>query len=468
MSGWGSFSIDATGESCFNKIFVCFFTTGKNGQGKLLLYLIYRSVGIVLYLLSFPFVLFAGRFQGDFPDGLSRRYGIGFQVPATKREGSAGIWIHAASVGEVQAAGILINELLSRGGKYDFFLSTMTKQGLGVALSLMPAEVFCFLAPLDVPVLTKRFLDAIEPDIYVCLETELWPAMFFEAHKAGIPSVVLNGRMTQRSFKRYQAVRWMMARLFGNLSAMAVISREDGDRFKQLGMRSDAIRVTGNMKYDYPPEDTGKIRETHRALLQAGDSIVFICGSTRTGEEEILFPVYQALKKNSDKEIIWILAPRHLERLKDVQGMIIRCGLEYELYSHLKTSGRTQSIVLVDTMGELGQLYSAGDFNFVGGSLVNQRGHNIMEAARWSRPVYYGPSIDDFKDAAEILENGGGSFRVADGDELAAILIAHLRDKKVYEQACAHAGHAVSLQQGAAGKQADMVLNLLPAPVPNI
>jgi 3-deoxy-D-manno-octulosonic-acid transferase len=133
----------------------------------------------------------------------------------------------------------------------------------------------------------------------------------------------------------------------------------------------------------------------------------------------------------------------------------------------VKTNGRTQSVILVDTMGELGQLYSAGDFNFVGGSLVNRRGHNIMEAARWGRPVYYGPSIDDFKDAAEILENEGGSFRVADGDALAALLLDHLQDNKKYEQACVHAAQAVSFQQGAAGKQADMVLNLLQDPKKN-
>jgi len=255
-----------------------------------------------------------------------------------------------------------------------------------------------------------------------------------------------------------------MSRLLGNLNGLAVISREDGERFKSLGVQSESIRITGNIKYDYPAVDTEKTRQACREMLQAGEQVVFICGSTRTGEEETLIPVFKSLKENSHRDVLWVIAPRHLERLKEVQGILARYGLEHDLYSNLKKGGRTHSIVLVDTMGELGQLYSAGDFNFVGGSLVNMRGHNIMEAARWGRPVYYGPSIDDFNDAAEILENEGGSFRVADGDGLAAILIEHLQDKQKYEQAGANAAHAVSLQQGAAGKQADLVLDLLPYP----
>jgi 3-deoxy-D-manno-octulosonic-acid transferase len=150
-----------------------------------------------------------------------------------------------------------------------------------------------------------------------------------------------------------------------------------------------------------------------------------------------------------------------------VQKVLSASHLAFDLYSNLKKKKRTHSVILVDSMGELGQLYSAGDLNFVGGSLVNKRGHNIMEAVRWGRPVYYGPSIDDFREAAEVLENAGGAFRVADGNELAALLLNHLQDKKVYEQACVNAAYAVSLQRGAAGRQADILLDLLPDALQN-
>lgn len=343
----------------------------------------------------------------------------------------------------------------------------MTEHGLSVASRQLPREVFCFLAPLDVPVAVHRFLAAIQPDMYVCLETELWPSMFIELQRAGIPSVILNGRMTQRSRRRYNMIRHLMGRLLGNLAGLAVISRDDGNRFRELGAPAEIIRVTGNIKYDYPVEDVEKIRQTHRLRLKADKEIVFICGSTRTGEEKILIQVFKALKDKGDENILWVLAPRHLERLGEVQKILSASGLQYDLYSTLKNTARTRSLVLVDTMGELGQLYSAGDYNFVGGSLVGQRGHNIIEAARWGRPVYYGPNVDDFSDAAEILETAGGSFRVADGDELAAILTDHFHNKQVYEQACAGAAHAVSLQRGAAGRQVNMLLDLLPDPAQN-
>lgn len=447
--------------------FMCLLSNRQIRQENLLLYSIYQSVGVVLYYLSFPFVLLLNWLQGNVPYGLGQRYGFGLQSLAQRGDDSCRIWIHAASVGEVLAARVLIRELKSREKKCEYFLSTMTKQGLSVASRQLPPEVFCFLAPLDITFAVRRFLVAVEPDAYVCLETELWPVMFTELHRMGIPSVILNGRMTKRSSRRYTMIRDLIKRIFGNLAGIAVISEDDGKRFRDLGASPESILVTGNIKYDYPFEDIGKVRQGHRSILKADKEIVFISGSTRTGEEEILFRVFKALEEHCDKNILWVIAPRHLERLGEVKKLLSGLGVEYDLYSHLKYTERTCSVVLVDTMGELGQLYSAGDFNFVGGSLVEKRGHNIIEAAQWGRPVYYGPSIDDFNDAAEILEGAGASFRVADGDELAAIFIDHLQNNQVYERACVNAAHAVSLQRGAAGRQVDMLLNLLPDPVQN-
>ncbi|MCL7487741.1 MAG: 3-deoxy-D-manno-octulosonic acid transferase [Desulfobulbaceae bacterium] len=393
---------------------------------------------------------------------MGQRYGLDPRRPVKSVNGFTRIWIHAASVGEVQAARVLVAELLAQQEGIEFFLSTMTRQGRSVAGSQMPAGVTCFLAPLDVPVVVRRFLAAIKPDLYVCLETELWPAMFLELNRAGIPAVLLNGRMTWRSLERYRMACGLIGRLLGTLEGLAVISREDGERFQALGARADTVRVTGNIKYDYPVEDVDSMRGVHRELLAAGDRIVFVCGSTRTGEEEMLIPVFKALQKECEGGVLWVIAPRHLQRLEEVRKLLARFDLDHDLYSDLKDGERKSPVVLVDTMGDLGQLYSAGDVNFVGGSLVRKRGHNIMEAARWGRPVYYGPSIEDFLDAAEILENSGAAFRVADADALAATLVSHLRDKKIYAQACRNAAHAVSLQRGAAGRQAEMVLNLLP------
>jgi len=307
----------------------------------------------------------------------------------------------------------------------------------------------------------RGFLKSIGPDLYICLETELWPAMFMELKKSGIPSLLLNGRMTSRSFRRYRRTGRLFTEILTGLSGVAVITREHADRFKALGARPDCIRVTGNMKYDFPDEDSRATRAHYRILLDAGDRTVFICGSTRTGEEKILAGVYRSLAHRCEQGVLWVVAPRHLERLEKVKQILAGEGLGFDLYSQLPESGRRSSVILVDTMGDLAGLYSAGDFNFVGGSLVDRGGHNIMEAARWGRPVYYGPGIVDFSDAAEMLEQEGGSFKVEDGDELASLLADHLRNRNEYEQACLGAARVVSLQRGAASRQADMVFDLL-------
>lgn len=380
---------------------------------------------------------------------------------AEKKNDCKRVWIHAASVGEVKAAVVLINELSRQRANLEFYLSTMTKHGNSVARKKVSPQVTCFLAPLDVPRIVRRTVQNIEPDLYVCIETELWPAMFVELAKAGIPSMILNGRMTARSYRRYARVRGLFAKMLANISGIAVISDEDGHRFRKLGVAPEILQVTGNIKYDYRGTDTGAMRDKYRAILNAGEKKVFVCGSTRSGEEKILLPVFEALNRCA-KGLVWIIAPRHLERLAGIEEMLSRCGIEFDRYSSLQINKRKNSVVLIDTMGDLGYLYSAGDFNFVGGSLVEKGGHNIMEAARWGKPVYFGSCIEDFRDAADILEQYGGGFRVADGKELTEVLIEHLQDEKKYKLACLNAEKAVLKQQGAAGRQADMVLNLLP------
>lgn len=429
----------------------------------MLLYSLYQTILTLFFALLYPFLFLIGRLQKGKSYGVVQRFCVDDLFPSRKDAGSLTlrIWIHAASVGEVQAARILIDELNARHDGVEYFLSTMTKHGRGVAEKQLPPEVTCFLAPLDIPIVVRRFLSTVEPDLYVCMETELWPAMFIELQRSGTPSMILNGRMSPRSFQRYSMIRSLIGAVLGSLSATAVISEVDSRRFKELGAPSETLSVTGNIKYDFPGLDLPEIRRVHRELIQAGEDVVFICGSTRSGEEQILLSVFQTLKRNCDKHLIWVIAPRHLERLEYIKKFLSRNGLEFDLYSNMKKKGRTCDVILVDSMGDLSHLYSAGDLNFVGGSLVNNRGHNIMEAARWGRPVYYGPSIDDFNDAADILEHAGGGFRVENGEELAKVLIEHLGDKTMYNKACENAANAVSLQQGAAGRQVNMVLKLL-------
>ncbi len=426
-----------------------------------MLYWIYGVLGTIFFPLLIPLFALAALIRPGSGHGLGQRLGNIKHVCADHGHHPVTLWIHAASVGEVQAAHALIVELTTRAANILFVVTTMTEQGRRVAKKQLPAEVSCFLAPLDVPFIVRRALERIRPDMYICLETELWPAMLNEVRRAGVKMVLLNGRMSERTYRRYRLLRGFMAHLLGGFSKLAVIRQADGRRFAGLGVDASRILVAGNIKYDLARNQPEAARERYRSLLGLTDETVFLCGSTGPGEEQILAGVYRELQERSGRKIVWIVAPRHLERLPEVKQLLAGLGLGYDLYTKLETRGRRHDVVLVDCMGELAGLYSAGDYNFCGGSLINDGGHNIMEAARWGKPVYYGPYMSDFLDALDLLEPAGAGFRVRDGRHLAAVILGHMQDRRGYEAAGAAAAGVTAGQQGAAGRQADLVLELL-------
>ena len=371
------------------------------------------------------------------------------------------IWIHAASIGEVQAARALISALADQQCGCRFVLTTMTRQGKEVASSQLEADVFCGLAPLDTPQAVAMALQTLRPAMYICLETELWPMMLTRTRQAGIPMLLLNGRMSERSSKQYLRIRKTMAELLSGFAGFGVIREQDGERYCMLGAAESRIRVCGNMKYDLQVREPQRIQTKYRQLLNLGNETVFICGSTRSGEENLLIPVYKRLHDKVAAGLLWIIAPRHLERLPEVRILLDSAGLEYDLLSGCMAQGRKKNIVLVDSVGELSELYSAGDYNFCGGSLVDKGGHNIMEPVRWQKPVYFGPFMKDFRDAVELVLSAGAGFQVNDADELADCLLAHMRYPRQYQQACCSAAELSVYQQGAVRRQAEMVMELL-------
>ena len=372
------------------------------------------------------------------------------------------IWIHAASVGEVQAVRALIPALMARDCGCRFFLTTTSRQGKEVAVSLLSPDVRCELAPLDTSRAVGRALQCIRPSLYICLETELWPMMLTRIRQAGIPGLLLNGRMSERSLSRYLLLRKTMAGLLTGFGSLGVISRQDGERYNRLGVPENRIRVCGNMKYDLQGGNLTELQEKYQGILVPGKKKVFICGSTRSGEEHLLLPVYRRLQAES-KGIIWLIAPRHLERVPEIENLLGRAGLEYELFSRSLHQGRSQDIVLLDSMGCLSELYSIGDYNFCGGSLVDKGGHNIMEPISRHNPVYFGPFMKDFQDGVELVLTAGAGFQVQDAGELADLLVRHINDDSSYRRTCSAAARLADLQQGAVQCQADMVLQQLSA-----
>jgi 3-deoxy-D-manno-octulosonic-acid transferase len=386
---------------------------------------------------------------------LEQRLGV---YPAVEQRNTTLIWIHAASTGEVQAARALINVLQEQESGYGFLLTTMTGQGREVALNQLPAAVQCHLAPLDTPRAVARAVRTIRPALYICLETELWPMLLTEISRSKIPMLLLNGRMSEQSLRSYLRIRTFMAGLLNGFTAVGVIQEQDQQRYSALGVRESRIRVCGNMKYDLRVENRQQVQDGYRQRLQLkGSEKVFITGSTRSGEEELLLPVFHRLQDEVDGNLLWIIAPRHLQRLSAVQSILAGDGLKYDLLSTCAAGERKENIVLVDSMGELAELYSVGEYNFCGGSLLDKGGHNIMEPLRWHKPVYFGSFMKDFRDAVELVLPMGAGFQVTDAAMLADCISSHIRHPDQYQQACSAAATLARMQQGAVQRQAAMV-----------
>jgi 3-deoxy-D-manno-octulosonic-acid transferase len=305
-------------------------------------------------------------------------------------------------------------------------------------------------------------------------------------HRAGVPLLLLNGRISENSFKQYLRIKATVGSLLTNFSAVGVIRELDRDRFLHFGVPAERIQVCGNMKYDLKydpipqdPQDPNGLKERQesgsnaaeqtaknyaRLLAIQPDDVVFICGSTRTGEEKLLLPVYTRLREKYSGRLLWILAPRHLERLPEVMALLDRAGLGYELFSQVAPSiGREhrENIILLDSIGELARLYAAGHYILCGASLVKKGGHNIMEPIAQGKPVFFGPFMQDFQDAVDLVLAAGAGIQVASPDELADRLLDYPPESPAYAQACQAAERLARTQQGAAQRQAEMVLRVL-------
>jgi 3-deoxy-D-manno-octulosonic-acid transferase len=428
-----------------------------------LYYGLYQLIGWLVFIAAFPFLLLYGAFTGRYWKGLAQRLGW-IDIPERHVKRPLKIWLHGASVGEVLLAKTLIKELAESFPDALFILSTVTDQGIEVARNQLGDDVLCIYAPLDLAGIVGRVINKIKPTIYICLETELWPALLLKARRSGIKLVLLNGRMTERSFRRYQKVRSLIADILSCFSMISVIQPGDAKRFIGLGAEPEKIRVIGNAKYDQQVDSLApETEDTYRAWLNLQkDQPLFVAGSTHSGEEEMLLSVFQDLKMASGmQEMIWLVAPRHLQRLDEVETLLQDRNIAYERLSKTKSAARKTDVVLVDCMGDLAGFYSVASYVFCGGSLVDRGGHNIMEAAVFGRPVFYGPYMKDFQDAAELLESVGAGFPVSKPEELTESILYFMDHPEEYTAAGNQAREIVFAQQGSARKQTQLVRELL-------
>ncbi|MGD9158332.1 MAG: 3-deoxy-D-manno-octulosonic acid transferase [Desulfobacteraceae bacterium] len=425
-----------------------------------LFYFFYRVLTVVLFsLLIFPFFLFilvTGKYRKD----LNERFGFISGQRLKKFSKTPKIWIHAVSLGEIKVADSIIHALKELIPGCSILLSTTTEHGRNLAVELLGDKVPVIYSPIDLFFSVKKSLSRVNPDVLIFLETELWPSWIIEASRAGVKIVLLNGRISKRSFKRYLRIKPFIRNLLSNFYALSMISEGDKKRITLIGADPEKTVVNGNAKYDMLINQTAPgMNEDIRKKLQIGlDVPVIVAGSTRTGEETILLKAFHKIIEQFP-DAVMIIAPRHLERVKDIIQILQKNGWGYNLKSELVTSGsgRKYNILIIDSYGELFYMYSAGSIAFCGASIVPLGGQNPLEPAAWGTPVFHGPYMNDFLDARDLLEKYDASVEVTGYDDFTEKAVYFLKNPDLLRKKGMAAKKALMDSQDASKKHAAVI-----------
>ncbi|MGH7847004.1 MAG: 3-deoxy-D-manno-octulosonic acid transferase, partial [Candidatus Binatia bacterium] len=306
--------------------------------------------------------------------------------------------------------------------------------GVEMARKMGAADATIFF-PVDHPLIVRRALQAFDPMLVIFLETEIWPNYLWVAHRRGIPVLLLSGRISARSLRRYRWFSWLFGRAVRCFSALGVQTESDAQRMAALGADRSRIAITGSLKYDI--DRTGSVNGNGKLegyFLPEGPSprSLWVAGSTHDGEETIILDAYRVLKSRFPG-LLLVLAPRHPHRFGEVEKLLQKRRVRYVKKSDVADRMPPSDVLLLDSMGELSSFYALADATFVGGSLVNAGGHNILEPARLRKPVFFGPYMGNFAEAAAEMEQKGGGVTVRTKEELARELEKVLADSQLAE-----------------------------------
>ena len=443
---------------------------------------IYSLLLMLVLVLGAPYWLVRMMTSGRYRAGLLGRLG---RVPAgvkaagesAAKAGQALVWVHAVSVGEVLAASAMVKELQSAG--LAVAVSTTTMAGQELAKKRFP-ECSVFYMPLDFGVVVRRYLGALRPRLVVTMESELWPNVIRECKRAGVPLAVVNARVSDRSFPRYMRLRAVWGPRLREVTLFLAQSEETAERLRRMGVVSERVRVTGNLKFDVKVGEVTAMTRRLAGLLEGIDLVV--AGSTLRGEEEALLEVWKevqkkAMQKNwfgvaegSQRISMLLIAPRHTDRFDEVWELVFKKkGYPVLRCSQIPADADTMSedffftgevILLLNTIGDLASVYSVGAVAFVGGSLVAKGGHNPLEPAQFGVPVVMGPSYENFKEIVGAMREAD-AIRIVGREELKDALVDLLTDR-VGAEAMGARGRAVfEAQSGATGRTVTALMELV-------
>ena len=345
-------------------------------------------------------------------------FGLAAKMHSAQRGNKKTIWLHALSVGEVTSAVVLIHEIRKQLADAFIVMTVSTKSGSRLANESLTDQVdLLYESPLDPLPVVRWYVKIIQPDIYILVETDFWPNMLFDLNRRNIPIFLINGRISRQSFTNYSRFGFFFRPLFNMFTRLCMQTETDKENMKQLGIDEDKILTLGNLKYDTQPPSSefglsldGELRKQR---------LIWICGSTHQGEEEILLSVYMKLRKKYP-ELFLIIAPRDIDRAQEIKQL----GDSKGLVSNLRSQKQPieGDYFLLDTIGELAAFYHQADIGFIGGSLVNEGGHNPIEAALAGIPVLFGLHMEDFEEISSSLVSAGGAFMIKDEAELINVM----------------------------------------------
>lgn len=426
------------------------------------MYVLYSVATFFVLLVTSPYFVYQAVRHRKYIGSLGQR--LGYLPVSFNLDADSSIWVHAVSVGEVLAARPLITDLKKRYPRLRLFLSTTTLTGQQLAKRDLRDIDAVFYFPFDWGFTARRTLALVRPKLFVMMETEIWPNLLRECQRRGVKTVLVNGRISHRSYPRYRLVRPLFRRVLADIDRFCMQGEESSRRLIDLGADPSKVVVTGSLKFDaLDSAPSGRARDrVLRFFRISGDRPVIVAGSTLKGEEEAVIGAFNRVRTAGNRALL-VIAPRHPERFADVVRLCRQEGLSTVRRSDLPIDAEPRAdAVILDTIGELAQLYRIATVVFVGGSLVPAGGHNILEPAVFGRPIIFGPHMQNFGEIAQAFLDNGAAVQVRSARELENVLLSLVGDSVQRARLGAAARALIEANRGARAKTLAAITALLP------
>jgi 3-deoxy-D-manno-octulosonic-acid transferase len=426
-------------------------------------YLLYSLVTLLALVALSPYFLYQALRHNKYVGSFGQR--LGYLPVSLNLDGDDSIWVHAVSVGEVLAARAVIAELRARYPRLRLFLSTTTRAGQQVARRSVGDIDGVFYFPFDWAFAVRRTLNRVQPRLFVMIETEIWPNLLRECRRRRIPTVLVNGRISYRSFPRYQLIRPFFRRVLADIDRFCVQGDEAARRLVSLGADPARITITGSLKFDalevIPTPGRGRERVLRFFRMSPGRPVL-VAGSTLKGEEDAVVRAFNRLRTGGSNALL-VVAARHPERFAEVERLCRQEGLSTIRRTELPIDAEPRGdAVILDTIGELAEVYQIATVVFVGGSLVRAGGHNILEPAVFGKPIVFGPHMENFAEIAETFLANDAAVQVRSDRELETAVVSLMGDPVRRARLGAAARALVDANRGAKDKTLAVIAGLVP------